>query len=353
MPTDTTSALLNKLNKKVSKFSTVDNGSGLALASHVPFGIPTMIPQLDLSLGRPGIPAGRITEFFGFEMTGKTTAGLHAIASCQRVGGAALFIDTENTYDGYRAKAVGVDTDNLLVAGADSIENIFLVIEGFINILREEGHDKPSLVVVDSITGVSTKEEMEKAFDDPQKIGGEAVAIRRGIKKIHNLIAENNCAVIFINHSVSKISVRGFGKTSDSAGGHAIKFFASIRIQFTFLSTTSKQKDGEKVRAGQKSNIKVEKNKVWSTGIQSFTLELKDTGFDLYDGLLAGLIQAGGIQEKSAGNYIFNATETQFSKREWKTFVDEHHGGPWNLYLWFLEQVQLKGLIKPYGAICD
>ena len=65
--------------------------------------------SLDLALGIGGYPRGRIIEVFGPESSGKTTLALHAIASAQKAGGVAAFIDAEHALDPSYARKLGVD----------------------------------------------------------------------------------------------------------------------------------------------------------------------------------------------------------------------------------------------------
>ena len=84
--------------------------------------IPTGSTALDVALGIGGLPRGRVVEIYGPESSGKTTVALHAVASAQKAGGNAAFIDAEHALDPVYAKALGVDTDNLLVSQPDTGE---------------------------------------------------------------------------------------------------------------------------------------------------------------------------------------------------------------------------------------
>ena len=78
--------------------------------------IPTGALALDLALGVGGVPRGRVVEIFGPESSGKTTLMLHVIASAQKSGGLAAFIDAEHALDPGYAKKLGVNLDDLLVS---------------------------------------------------------------------------------------------------------------------------------------------------------------------------------------------------------------------------------------------
>ena len=81
--------------------------------------VPTGSLGLDIALGIGGYPRGRIVEIYGPESSGKTTLTLHAIASIQKQGGTAAFIDAEHALDPTYARKLGVKTDELLISQPD------------------------------------------------------------------------------------------------------------------------------------------------------------------------------------------------------------------------------------------
>src|SRR5271167_558919 len=88
-------------------------------------GLLTGIAQLDLAMGRPGIPQGKVTEVYGFTASGKTTLALHLIAECQKMGGSALFIDTTASFEQDLARKLNVDSDRLWIFQSHRVEPIF------------------------------------------------------------------------------------------------------------------------------------------------------------------------------------------------------------------------------------
>src|SRR3712207_2404169 len=84
--------------------------------------IPTGAIALDVALGLGGLPRGRVVEIYGPESSGKTTVALHAVASAQKAGGIVAFVDAEHALDPDYAKALGVNTDDLLVSQHDTGE---------------------------------------------------------------------------------------------------------------------------------------------------------------------------------------------------------------------------------------
>ncbi len=353
MSNDKFSELLNKLSKLDDPFSQVMDGMDIRLASHIPFGIPTGVPELDLALHRPGYPVGRIVEIFGFENSGKTTLGLHAIASAQRMGGHAMFIDTERTYDPKRASEIGVDPSRLLVADADSIEAVFRLIQRTMTNLVSIAWDGPFVVLVDSITAVQSEQEISRELGEEGRVGQDARTIRTALRKLTKDIATTKILPIFINHSISTIASSPFGEKSTSAGGRALKLWASVRVNTGFLSNLTEGKDPKnKIRVGQKILLRIKKNKVEHLEYPDFKIELTKKGFDVYKGLWEALLRMGELKLQSGRTYFFEKYDVQVVKdaKKWESFVDDR-GGPEAMYDWFMNVAQASGFITPYGAI--
>ncbi|MGZ4447497.1 MAG: recombinase RecA, partial [Nocardioides sp.] len=107
--------------------------------------IPTGSIALDVALGLGGLPRGRVVEIYGPESSGKTTVALHAVANAQAAGGIVAFIDAEHALDPDYAKALGVDTDALLVSQPDSGEQALEIAD---MLIRSGALD---LIVIDSV----------------------------------------------------------------------------------------------------------------------------------------------------------------------------------------------------------
>jgi recombination protein RecA len=106
-------------------------------------GILTGSLSLDIALGGVGVPRGRVTELFGPEASGKTTLALHIIASAQRAGGVAAFIDAEHALDTTWAKRLGVDVSSMLVSQPDTGEQALEIVE---MLIRSNSGPIPSML---------------------------------------------------------------------------------------------------------------------------------------------------------------------------------------------------------------
>jgi recombination protein RecA len=206
--------------------------------------------SVDLALGGRGFPRGRIIEVFGPESSGKTTLALHAVASAQRAGGIAAFIDAEHALDPSWAKKLGISLENLLVSQPTSGEEAMQIAELLIK------SNAVDIIVVDSVAALVPQKELDGEIGD-SFVGLQARLMSQAMRKLTGAIAKSKTTVIFINQIREKIGVM-FGSPETTPGGRALKFYASCRIDVRRIGTL---KDGEDV-VGQRVRVKVVKNKV-------------------------------------------------------------------------------------------
>jgi recombination protein RecA len=212
--------------------------------------IPSGSIGLDLALGVGGFPRGRVIEIFGPESSGKTTLALHAIAEAQKAGGVAAFIDAEHALDVTYARKLGVDLGELLVSQPDTGEQALEIAE---QLVRSGAVD---LIVVDSVAALVPKAEIEGEMGDAH-MGVQARLMSQALRKLTAVVSRNLATVIFINQIRMKIGVV-FGNPETTTGGHALKFYASVRLD---IRRIGQLKEGERV-VGNRTRVKVVKNKV-------------------------------------------------------------------------------------------
>jgi len=205
--------------------------------------------NLDIALGVGGIPRGRIIEIYGPESSGKTTLALHVISETQKAGGQAAFIDAEHALDPSYAKALGVDTDNLLISQPDDGEQALEITE---QLIRSGAVDT---IVIDSVAALVPRNEIEGDMGDAT-MGMHARLMSQAMRKIAGVTSHNNCIVVFINQLREKVG--GYGNPETTTGGRALKFYASVRID---VRRSDAIKDGTVV-VGNRTKAKVVKNKV-------------------------------------------------------------------------------------------
>jgi recombination protein RecA len=205
---------------------------------------------LDIALGVGGLPRGRVIEIYGPESSGKTTLTLQVIASCQKNGGTAAFVDAEHALDPSYAEKLGVNVEDLLVSQPDTGEQALEIAD---MLVRSGAVD---VVVVDSVAALTPKAEIEGEMGDSH-VGLHARLMSQALRKLTANIKKSNCLVIFINQIRMKIGVM-FGSPETTTGGNALKFYASVRLDIRRIGAVKK---GDEV-IGSETRVKVVKNKV-------------------------------------------------------------------------------------------
>jgi len=212
--------------------------------------IPTGSMVLDLALGIGGVPRGRVVEVYGPESSGKTTLSLSIVANAQKLGGVAAFIDAEHAMDPGYARALGVDTDNLLISQPDTGEQALDITE---MLVRSGAVD---IIVVDSVAALVPRAEIEGEMGDSH-VGLQARLMSQALRKLAGSISKSKTCVVFINQIRMKIGVM-FGNPETTSGGRALKFYSSVRLDIRRIGAI---KAGD-VAIGNRTKVKVVKNKV-------------------------------------------------------------------------------------------
>ena len=211
---------------------------------------PTGSIALDIALGVGGIPRGRIIEIYGPESSGKTTLVQHVIAEAQKQGGTAALIDAEHAFDPSYAVKTGVNVDDLLVSQPDTGEQALEIAE---TLIRSNAVD---IVAVDSVAALVPRAELEGDIGD-SNIAMQARLMSQSLRRLAGAISRSKCTLIFTNQLRSKIGVM-FGNPEITAGGKALKYYASIRIEVRKIETIKTGQDAMGIRV----IAKVVKNKV-------------------------------------------------------------------------------------------
>jgi len=239
---------LGQIEKQFGKGSILRLGSKEAI---VPVAvIPTGSIALDSALGVGGFPRGRVSEIFGPESSGKTTVALHLVASAQKAGGMAAFIDVEHALDPNYARQLGVDVDNLLVSQPDYAEQALEITSALIS------SGAIDVLVIDSVAALVPKSELDGEMGEAH-VGIQARLMSQALRKLTGIVSKSNTCLIFINQIREKIGVM-FGNPETTSGGRALKFYASIRADIRRIAAI---KEGD-VAIGNRTKVKIVKNKV-------------------------------------------------------------------------------------------
>ncbi len=299
---------LAQIDKQFGKGSVMRLGERPAVQMAI---IPTGSIALDVALGIGGLPRGRIVEIYGPESSGKTSLALHAIASAQRSGGIAAIIDAEHALDPEYAKALGVDTDALLVSQPDTGEQALEIAD---MLVRSGALD---LIVIDSVAALVPRAEIEGEMGDSH-VGLQARLMSQALRKITGALNNSNTTAIFINQLREKIGVM-FGSPETTTGGKALKFYASVRLDIRRIESL---KDGTDI-VGNRTRVKVVKNKLASP--------FKQAEFDIMYGKgisrEGSLIDVGveqSIIRKAGAWYTYEGDQLGQGKEKAREFLKEN-----------------------------
>jgi recombination protein RecA len=273
--------------------------------------VPTGSLALDIALGVGGLPRGRVCEIYGPESSGKTTLTLHVVAEAQRRGGICAFIDAEHALDVAYARKLGVKTDDLLVSQPDHGEQALEIAD---MLVRSGAID---VVVIDSVAALVPKAEIEGEMGDSH-VGLQARLMSQALRKLTGTIAKSNTLVIFINQIRMKIGVM-FGNPETTTGGHALKFYASVRLDIRRIGAI---KQAEK-SIGSRTKVKVVKNKM--------APPFREVEFDIMygegvskEGDVLDLASESEIVEKSGAWFAFDGERIGQGRENAKEFLKAH-----------------------------
>ena len=290
--------------------------------------IPTGSLSLDIALGLGGLPKGRVVEIYGPEGSGKTTICLSVIASSQRQGGVAAFIDAEHAMDPLYARKVGVDIDNLLVSQPDTGEQALEITE---MLVRSGAVD---IIVIDSVAALVPRAEIEGEMGDSH-VGLQARLMSQALRKLTGAISKTNTLVMFTNQIRMKIGVM-FGNPETTSGGNALKFYSSVRLDIRRIGGITQ---GEEV-IGNQVRVKVVKNKV--------APPFKKAEFDILygegiskEGDLIDLGVTANVIQKSGAWYSFGEERLGQGRENARVLLKENK----DLY------EQIKGLVLTHYGI--
>ena len=264
--------------------------------------------SLDIALGIGGLPKGRIVEIFGPESSGKTTIALHVIAEAQKLGGRAAFIDAEHALDPTYAAKIGVNINELLLSQPDNGEQALEICEALVR------SGAISVIVIDSVAALVPQAEIEGEMGDSH-VGLQARLMSQALRKLSGVINKTNTIAIFINQLREKVGVM-FGNPETTAGGRALKFYSSIRLD---IRRSEQIKDGANI-IGNKTAIKVVKNKM-APPFKSCNVDIMYGEGVSKEGEMVDLGSEAGIIEKSGAWYAYNGEKIGQGKENAKEYL--------------------------------
>ena len=233
------------------------------------------------------------------------------MASAQRAGGNAAFIDAEHALDPVYAKALGVDIDNLLVSQPDTGEQALEITD---MLVRSGGLD---IIVIDSVAALVPKAEIEGEMGDSH-VGLQARLMSQALRKITGALSSTGTTAIFINQLREKIGVF-FGNPETTTGGKALKFYASVRLDVRRIGGL---KDGDQP-VGNRTRVKVVKNKMAPPFKQAEFDILYGQGISR-EGSLLDLGVDNGVVRKSGAWFTYGEDQLGQGKENARNFLKDN-----------------------------
>lgn len=299
---------LNKIEKQFGKGSIMKLGEQADM--HVA-AVSSGSLAIDIALGVGGYPRGRVIEVYGPESSGKTTVSLHAIAEVQKNGGQAAFIDAEHALDPVYAKALGVDTDELLLSQPDTGEQALEIAEALV---RSGAID---IVVIDSVAALVPRAEIEGEMGDTH-VGLQARLMSQALRKLSGAISKSKTMAIFINQIREKVGVM-FGSPETTPGGRALKFYSSVRLEVRRAETL---KQGDNM-VGNRTKVKIVKNKIAPPFKKAEVDIMYGEGIS-QEGEILDIGAAEDIVQKSGAWYSYDGERLGQGRENAKTYLKEN-----------------------------
>lgn len=302
---------ISNINKKYGEnfMSTVDSSNMKGSIE----GISTNCYSLDRIFGCGGFPRGKIIDIYGEPSSGKSTLAMYIVGQIQKKGGTAVWIDSEMAFTTEYAESVGVDTSNLLLSQPETGEQALDMVEKLIHT------GETDIIVVDSTAALVPAKELEGDITD-SNVALQARLLSKGLRLITGAASKSKTAVVFISQVREKMQASFVGPSTDSTGGKALKFYASVRLKASRIKTL---KDKDEAAIGNTLKIESTKNKI---GFPFRKAELNlyfQHGLDVVGDVL-DVATNYGIINKSGNTYYYNEQKLGGSRQKARNFLDEN-----------------------------
>lgn len=211
-----------------------------------------------------GLPFGRIIEMYSLPSHGKTALATQWMAQAQKMGGIAIFIDWERSFDVELAKGFGLNDQRpyWLYAQPDTWEKGNIFVAKACKLIRDSKaipDDAPILCVFDSVASAVPQSMTDKEIDEYTMNDTTALArvASTTLKSMAQHAANYDATFLYLNQVRTKPGVV-YGDSTTCPGGVAMEFYATVRMHLSRKKLT----DNTKQFIGQSINIKCTKSKL-------------------------------------------------------------------------------------------
>ena len=295
--------------------------------------IRTGIHAVDLIIGN-GIPQGRILEIYGSESAGKSLLAWHIAKAFQKAGGIVILFDVEATSAKDFASKAGVDINSVIEPSRPvrTVEQVKDSMLAFCEEIREADSSIPILCIWDSIAATSAAGEWQDGDPDTNKtkanVGQRAKAMSEFFRHWTRWLSDNDITLVCVNQIREKIGVM-FGKKTESPGGKAMKFHASVRIELTRGKRIPRLIDKVESIVGVECHATIEKNKMAPPFRKALLRIFWDRGFDEIDGMDELLIDMHRAKPGKGNTILIKEKHIEISKLRQAIEADPELTAPW------------------------
>lgn len=316
----------------------------IGLDSKTPYFINSGHYALNMALsGRwlGGWGSGMVAEVFGESSTGKSLLTQRAMISMQRkevypVDGCdvdltdtfILLDDTEKRYNEGFCAQQGMDINDVMkFKQTVTVESHFSQMEAMVEKVRKVAPTSPLMVLCDSISQLSTDQEMENGMDkvDLQK----AKKIHQAMRIYSDFISSNSFLYLAASHVISGMSM--YGPKRIVKGGGGLTFQSNTRLDLKYIRKfiRNEMETSEAGRRGEVFGTKIVAETVKNSVIAPFKFAILDIyfdyGIDPYSGMLDYFLRQGRavqVKAKKKDDDDADAAEDKVGKNDKKKKKD-------------------------------
>lgn len=264
-----------------------------------------------------GLPFGRMMEMFGDSSTGKTALATQWMINAQKMGGVAIFIDWERSFDVEMAKQMGLSTERpyWIYSRPRTWEEGNITATKAAQLIRKSkviSPDAPVIAVFDSIAAAIPKSSDGKEIDELTMNDTSALSrvTSTTLKSQAQHAADFDATFVYLNQTREKIGVM-FGSKVGTPGGKAMEFYSTARLALS-RARVMEEKGKDKEMIGQDIKIQCIKSKM-TAPFKTCVLRLSfdDLGMASFDTILSlvDYLADKGAIEKDGSRYVWDGAK--------------------------------------------
>jgi RecA/RadA recombinase len=259
-----------------------------------------------------GVPKGRVVQFAGPSMCGKSFFALQIAANAQKKGMVPVIFDTEGAIDPETAENFGLDTSKVKYLACESAEQTRNAIFAFLTAVREKKQIGKFIIIIDSLANLNSEMELKRMGKDSTSadMGTFAKSIKSLLKTCTNMGTLTKTPIIITNHVYDDPSAMFPSLEKHMTGGKSAVYLPSVNVQLAreLIKDVDNKQVTDKLSASQKSYSGVvlralmTKNRFAKQYLEGRMYLSFSKGLDKYFGLL-DIMKDMGVVSNSGSSY--------------------------------------------------